>query len=131
MQTRATLRITSLVAILLFSLHFADDIARGIEAGDLFDYVGILIIAVWLYATLVLTGTRSGLAIILVMSAGAAGVPAIHMTGAGMAGGRIANTSGVFFWVWTLIALGATGIVCAVLAANELWRLRRGAAARP
>ena len=131
MKPRVTLTITSLVAILLFSLHFADDIARGIEAGDLFDYAGILIIAVWLFATLVIAGTRSGLAIMLIMSIGAAAVPAIHMTGAGMAGGRIANTSGVFFWAWTLIALGATGLVSAVLAASELWRLRRAAAARP
>lgn len=131
MKPRATLTITSLVAILFFTLHFADDIARGFEAGDLFDYVGILITAVWLFATLVLTGTRSGLAIILVMSIGAAGVPAIHMTGAGMAGGRIANSSGVFFWAWTLIALGATGLVSAGIAASELWRLRRAAAARP
>ena len=30
------------------------------------------------------------------------------MRGAGLVGGRIANTDGMFFWVWTLIALGVT-----------------------
>jgi hypothetical protein len=35
-------------------------------------------------------------------------VTVVHMMGAGLVGGRIANSSGVFFWVWTLIALGVT-----------------------
>jgi hypothetical protein len=29
------------------------------------------------------------------------------MQGAGLVGGRIANSSGMFFWVWTHLALGA------------------------
>jgi hypothetical protein len=122
---RNTLIITSLLSILLFSLHFADDIVRGMEQGDLGDYAGVLILAVWLYATLVLVERRSGLAIILLFSIGAAGVPLIHMKGAGLIGGSIAGSSGVFLWVWTLIALGATGLVSTLLAARELWRVRR------
>jgi hypothetical protein len=126
MKRDVTLTAISLLAIVLFTFHFADDIARGIEQGDLFDYTGILIIAAWLYATLVLAERRAGLAVMLLFSLGAAAVPALHMGGAGMMGGRIAGSSGTLFWAWTLIALGATGLVSAGLSARALWRLRSG-----
>ena len=128
MKQAVILTLTSLLSILLFTFHFADDIARGIEEGNLIDYTGVLIVAVWLYATLVLAGRRSGLVIILLFSIGAAGITALHMSGAGLAGGRIAGSSGVFFRVWTLLTLGATGIVSAVLSVHGLWSLRRGEA---
>jgi hypothetical protein len=48
------------------------------------------------------------------------------MRGAGLVGGRIANSSGIFFWVWTLIALGVTSAFSAILAARRLWSLRSG-----
>lgn len=125
MKHNVTLTITSLLSILLFTFHFADDIVRGMEEGNLFDYTGVLLVALWLYATLALAQRRAGLIIILLFSIGAAGIPLIHMRGAGLVGGDIANSSGVFFWVWTLIALGATGLVSAVLSARGLWTLQR------
>ena len=126
MKHKITLTITSLLSIVLFTFHFADDIVRGMEEGDLFDYTGVLIVALWLYATLVLAERRSGLVIILLFSAGAAGMPLLHMRGAGLVGGAIANSSGVFFWVWTLIALGVTAIVSVILSVRGLWTLQRG-----
>lgn len=128
MKQTVRLTITSLLSIFLFTLHFAEDIVRGIEKGNLSDYPGVLIAAVWLYATLALAERRSGLVIILLFSIGAAGITALHMSGAGLTGGRIAGSSGVFLWVWTLITLGATGIVSAVLSVHGLWGLRRGQA---
>ncbi|MDQ3169170.1 MAG: hypothetical protein M3Q55_03390 [Acidobacteriota bacterium] len=77
-----------------------------------------------MYATLALAERRVGLAVMLLFSLGAASVPALHMSGAGMVGGRIAGSSDMLFWAWTLIALGATGLVSAVLAARGLWRSR-------
>jgi hypothetical protein len=124
MTRNLTLKITSLLGILFFTLHFADDIVRGFEQGNLSDYTGVLLVAIWLYATLVLAERRSGLVIVLLFSIGAAAVPVLHMRGAGLAGGRIAGSSGVFLWVWTLIVLGATGLVSAVLAARGLWHQR-------
>jgi hypothetical protein len=47
------------------------------------------------------------------------------MGGRGMVGGRIANTSGQYFWVWTLILLGTTSAISAIIAAYELWSQRR------
>jgi hypothetical protein len=48
------------------------------------------------------------------------------MTGSGLVGPKIVNVGGVFFWIWTLLALGTTAGVSAVLAARGLWRLQRG-----
>jgi len=41
-------------------------------------------------------------------------------------GGRIAGSSGMFFWVWTLITIGITGFFSVVLSVRGLWNLRRG-----
>ena len=86
----------------------------------------MLILVVWLYGTLVLGERRSGYIIMLLGSIGGLGVLVIHMRGAGLVGGRIANSSGVFFWVWTLIALGVTSTFSAILSARGLWSLRGG-----
>ena len=48
-----------------------------------------------------------------------------HMRGAGVVCGRIANSSGVFFWVWTLIALGVSSTFSPILSPSGLWSLRR------
>jgi hypothetical protein len=120
-----TLTITSLLSILFVALHLADDIVRGMEPGGLSTETGVLILVVWLYGTLVLAERRSGYIIMLLGSIFGAGVPVIHMMGTGLVGGRIANSSGVFFWVWTLIALGVTATFSVILSARGLWSLRR------
>jgi hypothetical protein len=126
MNERITLTISSLASIVLFSLHWADEIARGIEPGTLRGVGGLLILAVWLCATLIFAERRGGLVLILVGAILASGIPVLHMTGRGLVGGRIAaNSSGAFFWVWTNIALGASGLLSFVLAARALrglWR---------
>jgi hypothetical protein len=126
MKHKVTLTITSLLSILFMAFHFADDIVRGIEPGGVSTIVGVLILVVWLYATLVLSERRSGYVIILLGSVLGSGVPVVHMMGAGLVGGRIANSSGVFFWVWTLVALGVTAIFSVILSASGLWRLQWG-----
>jgi hypothetical protein len=131
MKHPVALKITSLLSILLFSLHFADDIVRGFEPGDLSNYPGILILTVWLYATLVLAERRSGYVILLLASLMGSGVPVLHMRGAGLVGGRIADSSGVFFWVWTLLAVGVTSLLSLILSARGLWSLRRAGRENP
>jgi len=115
------LTITSLLSILLMTFHLADDVVRGMEPGGVKNLIGVLILVVWLYGTLALAPRRSGYVIMFLGSLLASGVPVVHMTGAGLVGGRIANSSGVFFWVWTLLALGVTGIFSAILSARGLW----------
>jgi hypothetical protein len=46
MKHTVTLTITSLLSILLFSLHWADEVARGLEPGTVSAFGGLLILAV-------------------------------------------------------------------------------------
>ena len=126
MNLKTTLTITSLLTILLSSFHLADDVVHGFEPGGVSNYTGVLIMAVYLYATLMLAERRWAHLIVLIGSIGGAGVPYLHMMGNGLVGPRVANSSGVFFWVWTLLALGVTASVSAVLAARGLWQLQWG-----
>lgn len=117
------LTIASLLSILFASFHLTDDIVRGFEPGGLNTVFGIVILVVWLYGTLALAERRSGYVIMLLGSLLGSGIPVIHMTRAGLVGGRIANSSGIFFWVWTLIALGVISIFSLILSARGLWNL--------
>ena len=126
MKHNVMLSITSLLSILFFSFHWADEVARGIEPGTVSAIGGLAILAVWICGTLVFAGRRSGLIIILLGSILGTGVPILHMQGAGLVGGRIAaNSSGALFWVWTLIALSMTATVSVILSVRGLWSLRR------
>ena len=126
MSHKATLTITALLTVLFSSFHLADDVVRGIEPGGTSNYVGILIVAVFLYATLMLGERRWAHVIVLLLSLGSAAVPYLHMTGSGLVGPRVLNAGTVFFWVWTLLALGATALVSVVLSAQRLWTIQRG-----
>ena len=125
MKKNVVLTIASLLSILLMTFHHADDIARGMASGGIVNIVVVLILIVWLYGTLMLAERRSGYVIILVASLFAFGMPIVHMMGAGLAGGKIADSSGAFFFVWTLIALGVSALFSFVLSARELWSLQR------
>ena len=121
MKQPLALTVTSLLSILLASIHIADDVVRGYEPGGTSNYNAILILAVALYGTLALAGRRAGYVIMLLMAIGAAAVPYIHMGGRGLMGPRVAGIGNELLWVWTLLAMGTTGIVGALLASQALW----------
>ena len=125
MTNKLTLTITSLLSIIFMGFHVADDIVRRIEPGTISTLAAVLILVVWLYGTLILGERRSGYVIILLGSLVGAVASVVHMTGTGLVGGRIADSGGVFFWVWTLIALGVTSMLSAILSSHRLWSLRR------
>jgi hypothetical protein len=128
MKQSVMLTITSLLTLLFLSFHHADDVVRGFAPGKFSNLIPIVFMVIWLYGSkLVLDERRSGYILILVLSLLASGVPVIHMQGAGIAGGRIAHSHAAFFFVWTLIIIGATSLFSVVLAARELWALRRKA----
>jgi len=126
MKHKVTLTIASLLPILFLAFHWADDVVRGMSPGGLSGLGGVFILVIWLYGTLVLADRRSGYIIVLLGSIVGLGVLVIHMRGAGLVGGRIANSSGVFFWVWTLIALGVSSTFSGILSACGLWSLQWG-----
>ncbi len=122
MKHKVALTVTSLLSILLFTLHLTDDIVRGLEKGGVSNLTAVPIFVVWLYGTLVLAERRSGYVIILLGSLLGLAVPVVHMTGKGV-GGEIARSNGAFFFIWTIIALGVTALFSAILSVLALWSL--------
>jgi hypothetical protein len=120
MKQNFTLTIASLLSVLFMTLHLADDIVRGMEPGTLSDLIVLPIVVVQLYGTLVLAGKRSGYVILLLVSLLELVVPVVHMKGAGV-GGAIAQSSGAFFFIWILLALGVTALFSVILSARGLW----------
>src|SRR6185295_10391642 len=125
MKNSFMLTITSLLLVLFLTFHLADDIVRGYEPGGISNLVGgVLISVVWLYGILVLAERRSGYIIMLLGSLFSLMVPVIHMKGKGVGvTSRLGNTTGHFFFVWTLIAIGVIGLFSAILSAHGLWNL--------
>jgi hypothetical protein len=122
MKPRTMLVISSLISILLFLTHVADDIARGFEKGQLENLPLFLILLVWMYGTLILRG-RAGYGVMLLGAILSAGVPVLHMMGRGLGPeSRIAGSPGALFFIWTVIALGAAGWFSTALAIRALWK---------
>jgi hypothetical protein len=122
MKHNVMLTVASLLSILFMTFHLTDDIVRGMEPGTLPNLGGVLIFVVWLYGTLVLAERRSGYVIMLLASLLSLVIPVLHMMGKGvMHGSRVANSSGAFFFIWTIIALGVTALFSVILSARGLW----------
>jgi hypothetical protein len=130
MKHNLMLTITSLLTILLMTLHLTSDTIHAHvgtpEAGGS-TLVAVPILVVWLYGTLVLAERRSGYIIMLVGSLIGLVVPVTHVMGAGgVFHGQIAKSSPAFLFVWTLHVLGVLGMFSLILSVRGLWSLRRG-----
>ena len=113
MKHDTTLTVTSLLSILLLSIHVSQDVVRGADQWGRQSLIGVLILVVLLYGTLVLAERRSGRIIMLLGGLGAAAMPVIHSKV------NLAK-SGTFFFIWTLFALGALGTLSVILALRGL-----------
>ncbi len=122
MKQSAVLVVTSLLSILLLTLHITDDIVRGISKAESSN-IALIVLALFLYGTLALADRRSGHVIMLLVGVFAAGMPVLHMRGAHYS--EIAASPGGFFFVWTLWALGGLGGITFILSTQGLWSLRR------
>jgi hypothetical protein len=122
MKHNSLLTITSLLSILLMTLHITDDIVRGISPPARDNVGAVVIFVVWLVGTLLVAERRLGYAIMLLGGLFAAAMPVLHMSGARYA--TIAKSSGGFFFIWTLLAVGITGTFSVILAVRALWVLR-------
>lgn len=124
MKESVMLTIASLLSILFFSFHLADDIRRGIEPGTLTNLIAVPIFVIWLYGTLVLYEKRSGYIITFLGGLFSLVVPLAHMRGKGVGiASNAAKYNGHFFFVWVLIAIGVTGLFAVILSARGLWGL--------
>lgn len=130
MKESAMLAITTLLSVLLFMFHLADDIYRGMEPGSVQNVVGgSVIMVVWLYGATVLAGRRPGYIIMFIGGLLSFGVAILHMSGKGVGvASGVVRSSGGFRFVWMLLALGVTGLFSVILSARGLlsfpWRRR-------
>src|SRR5258705_11758680 len=117
MKKSSMLTITSLLLLLLLTLHLAGDIVYGWEPGGIANLIMIVPFSVvWLYGILVLAERRSGYIIMLLLSLFSLVVPYVHMKGRGVGvTSKIANFSGHFFFVWPLLAIGVLGLFSPIL----------------
>ncbi len=115
---------TSLVSMVLLTLHVVDDIVRGFDSAGLVNMIGISVLGVLLYGTLVLRERLAGHIMMLFVAVFSLGMPLIHLRGPRI--NEIAQASGGFFFIWTLWALGALGILGIILAVQGLFERRRG-----
>ena len=117
MKQNVPLTISSLLSIVLFTVHLAHDFVFGLDSmtrPGTFTFFAITLVS--LYGTVELAGRRSGYIIMLLVGIFAAVMPVLHTVG----GPRSASRG--FFFVWTLLALGASGVFSIVLAAKAFWR---------
>jgi hypothetical protein len=121
MKQGSILVVTSLLSILLLTLHVTDDIVRGISKAEPSN-TALVVLVIFLYGTVVLAERRLGYVIMLFVGLFAAAMPVIHMRGAHYS--EIARSTGGFFFVWTLWALGGLGGLTVILSATRLWNAR-------
>jgi hypothetical protein len=125
MKGNSTLVVSSLLCLILISLHIADDIARGISPAEFANMTAVVIFFVWLYATALLAERRTGHIIMLIGGFFSLGMPLLHLRGAKIR--MIAEGDGGFFFIWTLLALGTLGLFTMAVATREIWNRRRPA----
>ena len=119
MKYNVLLTIISLLSIVLMTLHLSDDMVRGFSTPGLDNLIGVAILVVWLYGTLMLADRRSGHVIMLLGAIFAAAMPILHMSGAKF--GETVTSGGGFFFFWTVFTLGITGTFSLILAARGVW----------
>jgi hypothetical protein len=123
MKENISLVITTLLSVFFVSAHIAGDIILGFEKGDTSTLIVLPILAIWSYAALVLTERKWGYIIIIIASLLGLAVPIVHMTGSGI--GKVADSHGAFFFVWTTITLGVTSILSIMLSIRGLLKRKR------
>ena len=121
MKRNVTLTVTSLLSMLLFTLHISDDIVRGIDRISSANLIGVTIFVVWLYGILTIGDRRSGYVIMLLGSLFAGVPPLAHMI-TGVSRTMAKSPNGALFFVWTLWALAITANFSVVLSVRGLWR---------
>ena len=113
MNNRVTFIMVSLLAIVLLTLHFADDFShQGTPPIALVAVIAIIV--TWLYGVLTLAGRRSGYIISAVGSLVGLFVLAVHIS-AGSA------TSDHYFFTLVLLALGVTSSYSLILAIRGIF----------
>ena len=124
MKHNTALIVLSLLNALFFALHLTGDVMFGMEKGGREILVGVLILAVYLYGAVGLPERLAGSIILLLGGLASAALPVIHTMGSPL-GEQFAQLPGGFFFIWTLLTTGATGLIAFVLSAQAILSLRQ------
>ena len=114
MKHNVMLTVASLLTLLLTIVHLTHDVMRQAEGAVTWP-IPVVVFALWLYATLMLSDRVSGYIIMLLGGVIGAGMIIIHSKAG------VVSKSGGFFFVWTLFALSSTGWFTAILSARGIW----------
>jgi hypothetical protein len=123
MKHSTMLTIASLLTILFLIFHMTDDFLRegGLAVRGINNLVVIPVLALFLYGALVLAGRKSGYIIMFITGLAGIGMPIIHMALARtVIANDLARARGDYLFVWTLLALGVTGLFSLVLSVRCL-----------
>jgi hypothetical protein len=123
MTNNLMLRNTSLLLLLLLTLHVVDDIVHGFDSAGLVNMIGIVAVGFLIYGTLMFHERVSGHLVMLFIGLFSLLMPIIHLRSARI--NETAQASGGYFFIWTLWALGGIGIFGIILAVQGLVNLRR------
>src|ERR1700674_1077110 len=118
MKHNVTLIVASLLSLLLTIIHLTQDVMLRAEGAVKFP-IPVVIFAVWLYGTLMLSDRLWGYIIMFLGGLIGAAMIIVHSKGG------VVSPSGGFFFVWTLFALSTTGWFTAILSARGIWTTLR------
>lgn len=118
MKPNVTLTVASLLTLLLTITHLTHDVMLQPEGRVVF-YIPVVVFAVWLYGTLMLSNRVGGYIIMLLGGLIGAAMIMVHSKGG------VVGKSGGFFFPWTLFALSTTGWFTAILSARAIWKTFR------
>ena len=124
MKHNVMLIVASLLSLLLTIIHLTQDIMYQADGTTMIP-IPVVVFAVWLYGTLMLSDRIWGYIIMLFGGLIGAGMIIVHSKA-----GVISNSRG-FFFVWTLYALSTTGWFTAILSARGIWTTLRSRRAAP
>jgi hypothetical protein len=122
MKQNDILSMTSMLSVLLLTLHISQDIVFGFDRAGLNHLVGIAILLVIVCGAVQLRERTLGKVIMLLGGVMAAGMLPLHMRN-GLRPEFLAK-SGALLFIWTLYLLGVTGAFSIILAVQAL-RARR------
>jgi hypothetical protein len=112
---------TSLLSVLLLTLHLAEDAYHSppgtIEAGW-GNLTGVVVLTLMLAGPALVPELRSGRMIMLFVALAAIGMPALHFSN----NGNRSRYSDALLFIWCLIALGVNGLFSLMLWVSELRR---------
>ena len=118
MKQSDLLSVTSIVSVLLLSLHISQDIVFGLDRAGLNHLVGIAILLVVVCGAVFLQERRSGQVIMLLGGLMALGMLPLHMRN-GLRP-EFLEKSGALLFIWTIYILGVTGAFSVILAVKAL-----------